>query len=277
MAKYLRHPNWNNNYLIKISFQFRTKDIFEWPDSNLADSKLWLLPFIRKIYVQKVFSWYCCWLQTWFKRSRGADLGFSRGGDSLENFVDIFLGRPKLIFWALPKHCFAPYFGKIFLRRRQIFGKKKQSKKAFLGTFWKILTKKNYVFSARAPPLKISKYWRRKPFRKFFRVVGRPKVDLLKKYQRGDPFGSAGCRIPEERASAPRPLNLSLKRSKQSLKFETRFSQKGLSSLRGPNKLCIFLIISGFPQQAKNRIFAQSATLLFFFDIFLLFWIPRTK
>ena len=42
----------------------------------------------------------------------GADLGFSRGGadfqKKFENFDDLFFRSTKLIFRALPKHCFAP-------------------------------------------------------------------------------------------------------------------------------------------------------------------------
>ena len=62
----------------------------------------------------------------------GADLGFSRGGadfqKKFENFDDLFFRSTKLIFRALPKHCFAPILAGKFL-------KKKQSKKPFLGTF----------------------------------------------------------------------------------------------------------------------------------------------
>ena len=46
----------------------------------------------------------------------GADLGFSRGGADFqkifENFVDLFFRSTKLIFRALPKHCFAPILAK---------------------------------------------------------------------------------------------------------------------------------------------------------------------
>ena len=48
----------------------------------------------------------------------GADLGFSRGGGAdfqkiFQNFDDLFFFRStKLIFRALPKHCFAPTLAK---------------------------------------------------------------------------------------------------------------------------------------------------------------------
>ena len=64
----------------------------------------------------------------------GADLGFSRGTGGggvyfqkkIEHFDDLFFRSTKLIFRALPKHCFAPILAKFL---------KKQSKKPFLGTF----------------------------------------------------------------------------------------------------------------------------------------------
>ena len=67
----------------------------------------------------------------------GADLGFSRRGanfqKNFQNFDDLFFRSTKLIFRALPKHCFAPYFGKIFGAAGKFL--KKQSKKPFLGNF----------------------------------------------------------------------------------------------------------------------------------------------
>ena len=78
--------------------------------------------------------------------------------------------------------------------------KKNSPKKLFLGTFWKILTKK----SAPPPKKKISICWRQRRLQKNFRV-GRPKLDFLK-VPKGGPFGSAGGQIPEEETSAPRPL-----------------------------------------------------------------------
>ena len=61
-----------------------------------------------------------------------ADLGFSRGGRIFKKLSKIlttfffFFRSTKLIFRALPKHCFAPILAKFL---------KKQSKKPFLGTF----------------------------------------------------------------------------------------------------------------------------------------------
>ena len=47
------------------------------------------------------------------------------------------------------------------------------------------------------------------------------------------------------------------------------------TSLRG--QTWHFVNCKGIPQQAKNRIVAESATLLSFFDFFFLFRIPRTN
>ena len=97
----------------------------------------------------------------------GADLGLSRGGGGGGGFskrkskvsTTFFLGR-LIDFLSSPKALFCPYFGKIFCAEGR-FLKKKQSKKAFLGTFWKILTKKLRFFGARSP-LQISNYWRQR-------------------------------------------------------------------------------------------------------------------
>ena len=84
----------------------------------------------------------------------GADLGFSRGGGAdfqkiFQNFHDLFFRSTKLIFRALPKHCFAPILDK-FCAPQANFWKNSQ-KKPFLGTFWKILTKNSVFFGARSP------------------------------------------------------------------------------------------------------------------------------
>ena len=132
----------------------------------------------------------------------GADLGFSRGGGGgvadfqkiFENFDDLFFlffRSIKLIFRALPKHGFVPILAKFFASQAKFW--KNRSKKAFLGTFWKILTEKLRFFGARSP-LKISIYWRQRRLQKIFRV-DRPKMDFLK-VSKGGPFGSAGDRIP---------------------------------------------------------------------------------
>ena len=81
-----------------------------------------------------------------------ADLGFSReGGGIFKKFCRPFFRSTKLIFRALPKHCFVHILAK-FSAPQAKFKKKKQARKAFLGTFWKMLTKKNRVFSVRSPP-----------------------------------------------------------------------------------------------------------------------------
>ena len=87
----------------------------------------------------------------------GEDLGFSRGGVRIfkKNFQKTcrhFFRSTELIFRALTKHRLVPVLAKFSAPQSNFL--KKQAKNAFLGTFWKILTKKNRGFSARAPPSK---------------------------------------------------------------------------------------------------------------------------
>ena len=77
---------------------------------------------------------------------------------------------------------------------------------AFLGTFWKIFTKKLRFFGALS--LKISIYWRRRLFRK---ILGSVSQKWISQYniKRGQ-FGSAEGQIPEGGIHTPRfpsPLN----------------------------------------------------------------------
>ena len=117
---------------------------------------------------------WCCFTKLY--ATSGADLGFSRGVGAgfqkeVENFDDLFFyfRSTQFDFLSSPKALFCPYFGKSFCAAGKFL--KKQSKTAFLGTFWKILTKKLLFFGARSP-LKISKYWRQGAFRKFLGSVG---------------------------------------------------------------------------------------------------------
>ena len=84
----------------------------------------------------------------------GADLGLSQEGldfqKSFENLKTFFFDQ--IDFQSSPKA----------VKRRKTFEKTGQ-KKPFLGTFWKILTKKSRFF-LRALPLKVSIYWHRRPF-----------------------------------------------------------------------------------------------------------------
>ena len=95
------------------------------------------------------------WENFWFLD--GADLGFSRGGGRIFEKISkilttffFFFRSTKLIFRALPKHCFAPILAKFCAPQANFW--KNSKKKPFLGTFWKILTKKIAFFLARAPP-----------------------------------------------------------------------------------------------------------------------------
>ena len=126
----------------------------------------------------------------------GADLGFSRGGGRIfKKFSKIlttfFFRSTKLIFRALPKHCFAPILAK-FSAPQANFWKNSQKSR-----FWALFEKfwQKIAFFWRALPLKNSIYWRRS--------VGQKGIS--EKVSKGGPFGSAGGRIPEEGASAPPP------------------------------------------------------------------------
>ena len=79
---------------------------------------------------------------------------------------------------------------------------KKQSKKVVLGTFLKILTKK-LRFSARAPPSIIEYIGAKGAFRKILGSVGQKWIFL--KVPKGEPFGSAGGRIPKGGRPPPPP------------------------------------------------------------------------
>ena len=90
-----------------------------------------------------------------FYQSVNARDGFSRGiFKNFRKFSRTFFWSTKLIFRALPKHCFVPILAKVSAPQAK-FGKCRP-KKAFLGTFWKLR-----FFSARSP-LKISTYWRQR-------------------------------------------------------------------------------------------------------------------
>ena len=79
----------------------------------------------------------------------GADLGFSRGGraDFQKKICPFFFRSTKLNLRALIKHYKDPVLANIYAPQAKF---EKTGKKAFLGTFWKLLTK-NLRFSARSP------------------------------------------------------------------------------------------------------------------------------
>ena len=78
---------------------------------------------------------------------RGGSRIFPRWGMIFNKLSKIFLTflfrSTKLIFRALPNHCFATILAKFwnFVRRRQIV-EKNRPEKAFLGIFWKIFDQK---------------------------------------------------------------------------------------------------------------------------------------
>ena len=86
----------------------------------------------------------------------GADLGFSWGGADFqkifEKFDDLFFFLGRSDWFSEPSQSSKkdPVLAK-FSAPQEIFWKNR-SKKPFLGTFWKNLTKKRVFFLARAPP-----------------------------------------------------------------------------------------------------------------------------
>ena len=117
----------------------------------------------------------------------GADLGFSRGGGAdfqkkIENFDDLFFFRStKLIFRALPKHCFAPVLAKFSAPQANL---KKTVKKAVIWPLFEKFRQKIAFFLARAPP---QSYY---IFGKILGSVGQKYIS--EKVSKGGPFGSAG-------------------------------------------------------------------------------------
>ena len=76
-------------------------------------------------------------------------------GADFQKYSKIFFKVDQIDFQSYSKSVKRPFWSK-FLRRRQNFEKQaKKQKKAFLGSFWKILTKNNSVFLARAAPSKL--------------------------------------------------------------------------------------------------------------------------
>ena len=100
---------------------------------------------IKKIYNGFLCSWKTCLchnhLNLWFLivKTRGESRIFSRGGGRiLKKFSKIlttffFIRSTKLIFRALPKHCFAPILAKFSAPQANFL--KNSQKKLFLGTF----------------------------------------------------------------------------------------------------------------------------------------------
>ena len=73
-----------------------------------------------------------------------AQIFFFWGGGvskNFDNYCEPFFSVDQFDFPSSPKILWGPYFVKHFLHRRQNFHKNRPTK-AFLGTFWKILTKK---------------------------------------------------------------------------------------------------------------------------------------
>ena len=115
----------------------------------------------------------------------------------------------KLIFRALPKHCFALILAKFSAPQflGTVFGHSQKSR------FWALFEKfwqKNSVFFCARSPSKLVYIGAKGAFRKILGSAGQKWIS--EKVSKGGPFGSAGGRIPEGEggggSSAPRPSPL---------------------------------------------------------------------
>ena len=141
---------------------------------------------------------------------RGGSRIFSRGGGAdfrkiFQNFDDLFFffRSTKLIFWALPKHCFAPILAKFSAPQANFW--KNSQKSRFWALFEKVWQKNCVFFGARCPP-KLVYIGAEGAFRKILGSVRQKWIS--EKVSKGGPFGSAGGRIPEGggvRPPAPPP------------------------------------------------------------------------
>ena len=128
----------------------------------------------------------------------GADLGFSRRGGGadfqkiVQNFDDLFFRSTKLIFRALPKHCFARTLAKFSAPQANFW--KNSQKSRFWALFEKFWQKNRVFFGARSPS-KLVYIGAKGALRKTLGSVGQKWSS--EKVSKGGPFGSAGGRIPE--------------------------------------------------------------------------------
>ena len=105
----------------------------------------------------------------------------------LKLFSTFFFRSTKLIFGALPNHYKEPNLTKFSAPQETL--KKNRPKKAFLCTFWKMLTK-NCVFSARAPPSNLVYIGAKGAFRKILKPVIQKWIS--RNSTKGDPLGQQG-------------------------------------------------------------------------------------
>ena len=120
-----------------------------------------------------------------------------------QNFHDLFFRSTKLIFWGLPKHCFAPILAKFSAPQANFWKNSKKSR--FWALFEKFWQQVRFFFGARSPS-KLVPIGANGAFRKILGSFGQKWIS--EKVSKGGPFGSAGGRIPEERgvsASPPPP------------------------------------------------------------------------
>ena len=109
-------------------------------------------------------------------------------------FRSTFFRSTKLIFRALPKHCFAPILAKFFFE--------KTVKKAVFGHFLKNFDKQIGFFFGASSPSKLVYIGAKGAFRKILGSVGQKWIS--EKVSKGGHFRSAGGRIPDGGGSPPK-------------------------------------------------------------------------
>ena len=119
----------------------------------------------------------------------GADLGFSRGERGFSKKYSKILGRPKLLFWALPKHYKDPVLATTSAPQAKLW---KTGQKRRFRHFLEKVDQKIAIFR-RARPLKISIFG---AFRKILASVSQKWIS--QNSTKGGPFGSAWDQIPDK-------------------------------------------------------------------------------
>ena len=150
-----------------------------------------------KTYKNNFFSFFCSYgekIESQLRiQSGGGSRIFSRGGGGGGGgFSKKLFRSTKLIFRALPKHCFAPILAKFSAPHANFL---KTVKKAVFGHFLKNFAFFSRFFFGARSPSKLVYVGAKGAFRKILGSVGQKWIS--EKVSKGGPFGSAGGRIPE--------------------------------------------------------------------------------
>ena len=124
---------------------------------------------------------------------KGVSRIFSRRSGFKKKFLGLFFRSTKLIFRVLPKHYKIPVLAKNSVPQAKF--EKSRPKKAFLGTFSKMLTEKKSFFGARSPLILVY-IGAQGAFRKISGSLSQ--IWISQNSSKVGPFGSAGGGILEE-------------------------------------------------------------------------------